>query len=371
MKLTEGSLLTSISLINRYSARDIADLTFLYMIALHILRVNWETIGFAKNYASKTMSYNIMETTSPTVYVKAVPSKKNVFKIHTIDDPENELQGHLKKGQEEEKETLRDFEATAGIHVIYMDIEESFSSSSTDLSQLLTITLQHSDDFIHLKNQEASKHLLHDLLLNSSDVKKFLRNVASSSYDDKLAARLLLHFERDLRVTVTNYKSVRRISSDWNTSHIDDEAKSLSITRLLQAMKHRAIRGDLLQPLQNLAKQQKLELTHACNPETGENCNIDISPDKYSQKLSMLKQLTVAAGFGVGAYYLGKALAGGFKNGSNIVREDATCGATSSGSVASVANPVGTVLRRPSLFGYVPETPENLPKKRKKRKTYK
>jgi hypothetical protein len=313
MKLNEGSLLASVSSINRYSARDIADLTFLYMIALHILRVNWETIGFAKNYASKTLSRNIMEaTSSPTVYVKAVPSKKDVFKIHAIDDPENELQGHLKKGYEEDKETLRDFEATAGVNVIYMNIEESFGSSSTDLNQLLTITLQHSDDFIHLKNQEASKHLLHDLLLTSTDVTKFLRNIASSSYDDKLAARLLLRFERNLRVTVTNYKSVRRICSDWNTSSVDDEAKRLSITRLLQAMRHRAIRGDLLQPLQNLAKQQKLELPHACNPETGENCNID-KEDQSSQKLSMLKQLTITAGLGVGAYYLGKALAGGFK----------------------------------------------------------
>jgi len=44
------------------------------------------------------------------------------------------------------------------------------------------------------------------------------------------------------------------------------------------------------------------------------------------------------------------------------LNEMATGGGTSSGAVASVANPFGIVMRRPSLFGYIP----NKPKKRKK-----
>jgi hypothetical protein len=44
--------------------------------------------------------------------------------------------------------------------------------------------------------------------------------------------------------------------------------------------------------------------------------------------------------------------------------EFASGGGTSAGSVASVANPFGIVMRRPSLFGYVPPTP-----KRKKHKS--
>jgi hypothetical protein len=42
--------------------------------------------------------------------------------------------------------------------------------------------------------------------------------------------------------------------------------------------------------------------------------------------------------------------------------EMATGGSSSAGSIASVTNPFGIVMRRPSLFGYVP----NKPKKRKK-----
>jgi hypothetical protein len=44
--------------------------------------------------------------------------------------------------------------------------------------------------------------------------------------------------------------------------------------------------------------------------------------------------------------------------------ESASAGATGSASVASVANPMGAINRRPSLFGYIPAEPR---KKRKKK----
>ena len=47
--------------------------------------------------------------------------------------------------------------------------------------------------------------------------------------------------------------------------------------------------------------------------------------------------------------------------------ESASGGATSAGSVASVANPMGNINRRPSLFGYIPyEEPDDKPKKTKR-----
>jgi AraC-like DNA-binding protein len=45
------------------------------------------------------------------------------------------------------------------------------------------------------------------------------------------------------------------------------------------------------------------------------------------------------------------------------IRETSSSGGTSAGAIASVANPVGKVNRRPSLFGYVPE--DSRPPKRK------
>jgi len=261
MNIKESSLFSSFSSVNRYNARDIADLTFLYLVSLHVLRAEWETAPFAKHYAQQTMAHG------------------------GFDNP----------------------------HI-----------SNTDLYQLLNITLHHSQNYLnHLKNQKASETLIHDLMLDSHDVLRFLRNVAGSKYNDELSAMLLFRFERELRISVTNYKSFRRICSDWNSSHIDDEAKSLAITRLLQAMRYRAFKGDLIKPLQRMANENKLEIKDACDPETGKNCSIfskPSSPPTSNQNNSggkgfgLLKKLAVGAGIGVGAYYLGKALAGGGKS---------------------------------------------------------
>jgi len=48
--------------------------------------------------------------------------------------------------------------------------------------------------------------------------------------------------------------------------------------------------------------------------------------------------------------------------------ESASGGSTSAGSVASVANPIGNINRRPSLFGYIPyDEPKKQKKSRKRR----
>lgn len=48
--------------------------------------------------------------------------------------------------------------------------------------------------------------------------------------------------------------------------------------------------------------------------------------------------------------------------------ESASGGATSAGSIASVANPMGAINRRPSLFGYIPQSTEPKPKKSRKKR---
>jgi hypothetical protein len=49
----------------------------------------------------------------------------------------------------------------------------------------------------------------------------------------------------------------------------------------------------------------------------------------------------------------------------NKLTEMATGGGTSSGAIASVSNPFGITMRRPSLFGYVASERKKHRKKRK------
>lgn len=247
MKLQESSLLRGLSSVSRYSARDIADLCMLYLIGLHILRSEFSTAPFARDYARNTVSYNDW----------------HVLRIH-----------------------------------------------NTDLYQILNILMAKQRGWTdHLKNPHASDVFLQDVHVDPQIVKQLLHNMARPGFDPELGGRLLLLMERDLRIQVSNYRSMRRITSDWHHHHVTTEAKSLVMTRLLQAMRHKAFSGDLLPQLKKLAQEQKLEITQACDPETGKNCDITTP----TQKPSLIKQIAVGAGLGVGAYLLGKALFGGNK----------------------------------------------------------
>ena len=237
----ESNLLRSLSDVGKYNARDMADLAFLYLIALHILRVNFDSAPMAQKYAVQSQS-----------------------------------------------------------------TDWSFSKpSGTDLYQLLHILIEQNKSWIgSLKNPAASQTLMGDLQLDPMDVKRFLNNVHQEPYNTDLARRLLLRFESQLRIQNSNYRSVRRIAADWLSDLVTTEAQSLALTRLIQAMNHKAIRGDLRHALEQMATQQKLLLTTACNPETGQNCAATTEP----RQGSLLGTLAKTAGLTVGAYLLGKAL---------------------------------------------------------------
>jgi len=138
---------------------------------------------------------------------------------------------------------------------------------------------------------------------------RFLRNLHSATFDPELSGRLLLQLERALKITTSNYKSMRRILSDWHLDHVDTEAKRLVMTRLLQVLRAKAAQGDLVQKVNALSRERKWEITHACDPETGRNCvqAVSVAP----KPPSLIKQLAIGAGLGVGAYLLGKALFSG------------------------------------------------------------
>lgn len=251
MNLQESSLLQNINSVKRYSAKDIADLLFLYLVTLHMLRCEFEFAPKAKTYAARTLSVGSWD--------------------------------HVRL-------------------------------NNTDLYQLLSIMMSKNAVWTTQLKQPAASHvLLSDVHVNEARVLKFLRNI-QGSFNSRSSAQMLLKFEHELKINITNYKSIRRIVGDWQESHVNTEAKSLAVTRLLQALRHRAARGDLNSYVEMLARQQKLEISQACDPETGKHCAASTLSPPVPQEPSLLKQLAVGAGLGVGAYLLGRALFGGDKS---------------------------------------------------------
>jgi predicted RNA binding protein YcfA (HicA-like mRNA interferase family) len=74
-------------------------------------RHNYISPGVARDIMTKcnedTLTHN-----GATIYVKQHPTKKDSYVVHHLDDPNNDLSDHLKKGDTEDKDTINDFANT-------------------------------------------------------------------------------------------------------------------------------------------------------------------------------------------------------------------------------------------------------------------
>lgn len=203
---------------SNYNARDIADLAFLYLVTLHLLRCEFETAPFAQKYAAQT----------------------NARGGFTQADPAN-----------------------------------------TDLYQFLHILANPTGNLASsLGNHEANELFWPTMSFSSALVRQLLADIAKrGAYDTKMARRILLKLEQQLHISNSNYKSMRRLAGEWDTGDIDTHQKQLVVTRMLQALRARARQGDILHQLELLAGSQNLELSNAANPETGEPAKGGIGGD--------------------------------------------------------------------------------------------
>lgn len=228
-----------------FTARDVADLAFLYMIGLHIMRCEYETAPIAMRYARQTASHSNFK---------------------------------------------------------------SLDRNNTDLYQFLNILSDpHGAVADQLAHRDANEVLWHDMHFNPNQVRQFLTNVAANKYDHQAQKRLLFNLESQLHITVSNYRSMRRIAVEWTTNEIDTEAQRLTITRLLQAMRAKARRGDLLPWLEKLSTHRRYELFGVCDPETGKGCDEPTTEKPASAGMGFLKALALGAlaGGAIG-HYVGK-----------------------------------------------------------------
>lgn len=218
-----------------FTARDVADLAFLYLVSLHILRIEFDTAPFAIRYAHQTNAHS-------------------------------------------------NFKAV--------------DKNSTDLYQFLNI-LSDPDGIIsdQLGQQDSNKIFWHDMNFNANLTRQFLSNIAASTYNPPLQKRILFQLESQLHITVSNYRSMRRIAVDWDSHNVTSEAQKLVITRMLQALRAKARRGDLLPWLEKLSGHRKYELFNVCDPETGEGCDSTpvVATATTASTTGLLKTLALGA----------------------------------------------------------------------------
>ncbi len=148
--------------------------------------------------------------------------------------------------------------------------------------------------------------------------------------------RLFLRLDSMLHIHDSSMKAIRRIVQDWpHASHYDQQ---LATTRLLQMIRARMPRSELLRHLDHAAHARDLELDKVCNQETGDGCHVDTGHHGPTKKE---KTPGTALGFLAGIAGIAAGYAASRALHREGVVETASSGSTSAASVATVVGGLG------------------------------
>jgi hypothetical protein len=116
-----------------------------------------------------------------------------------------------------------------------------------------------------LRGAEQNAVLANELHATAKMFKDFLRGIATGTMDRTTAIRIMYRLEGQLDIDVSNYKSLRRLITDWE--NITTYQRQLCVTRLLQYYRVRGRRSELFPVLQTITQNKGWELTAAGNAE--------------------------------------------------------------------------------------------------------
>lgn len=165
--------------------------------------------------------------------------------------------------------------------------------------------------------------------INDAPFVRWMRTISHNHDDISETKRLFLKMDSVLHINESSLKAIRRLVQEWpELSHYD---KQLAMTRLLQILRARMPRAEILKHLSAAARKHDLEISGVCNKETGHGCNPSVD-DLFHKKEQPTKGFSFLAGLaGFGAGY----------SASKTKNENATAGATGAASVASVVTALG------------------------------
>jgi len=202
--LIESRQYRSMPAIKRMNLRNVSDFAFLDLIALYILHSEYETAAIARNYADKTISYRSFN-----------------------------------------KPRL----------------------SGTDLYVSLNIIANPSSIFsskIH-QNPEEDAILRNKLHFNNPTIKRYLDIVADGTITSGDASALFLRMEKQLNITDSKLKSIRRLAQEW--PDLTTMQRELVVSRMLQYYHRFARQSEMAVFLEDLGKTKGYKLNAPIDAE--------------------------------------------------------------------------------------------------------
>lgn len=226
------------------------------------------------------------------------------------------------------------FNSLLAMHVLRQEPDTALAIKEYAIKTLQYKNQTNLHEFLHVMHTEIlrehaanqrSEFTNTELAVQLRVTQDFLQGLAEDTYDLAKQNSRLMQLETSYRVLDTETRKLRRGVRSWPDSSWDVR---YNICNKLWENLHAA---------QGLMDIQSYLKTYICEqkwPAPGSGAHTEVSAT--GNKMQLINSLP--------------------KISNQDVAESASSGATSSGSVASVANPLGKVQRRPSLFGYVPES---------------
>jgi hypothetical protein len=167
-------------------------------------------------------------------------------------------------------------------------------TGATDLYAILFgLTAEH----IKLDNQEESDHFKSILPFGETLLVRWLRELNNSHLHSATHRSLFTRLDFNFKIKNSSIRAIRRLVMEWDD--LDHHEQKLAMTRLLQLMRNRAQKSELLSELQNMADQHELEIEDACDKETGRGCatvtNLTVNPIAKKSGGSLMATLAGAA----------------------------------------------------------------------------
>lgn len=232
------------------------------------------------------------------------------------------------------KETSPKAEAYAKRTTQYGVKWDKWQAGGTDLYVIL-YGLKASN--VTLKDQADSDSFKGRLPFGEAALTAWIRQMASGHIQTMAHRTLFTRLDANFKIGNSSIRAVRRMVMDWND--LDSHDRKLTMTRLLQLLKARAPKSEIMNDLRRVADRHDLEISGVCNKDTGENCVHDHGhghDEKYKMDKST-STLVALAGIAAGVAF-SNALSKKKKT-----DESATSGATGSASVASAPTAIGGI----------------------------
>ena len=159
---------------------------------------------------------------------------------------------------------------------------------------------------VALDHPETSDKFRKTVPIGESVLIRWLSDMASNTIRTPQHRALFTRLDFNFKLANASIRAIRRLVMDW--TDITPREHQLVMTRLLQLMRIRCPRSELLPELSKMARSYGLELHNVCNPETGDGCGDEGPVDrKYPtmlDKKSSFMATLAGAGLGLAASHL-------------------------------------------------------------------